>query len=140
MGYSDQKFYSREENRVLNAIAFGSATGAGTASNSLAAPAATYLPSFYRRTVINKLSTICLTAPNAAATAVTLTILNGTNTAGSVVVTTATAGQVIQGVVTANNTFTALGEPTMALIGTWTASGGTSGTWDLYFETQELPT
>jgi len=139
MGYSDQKYYARPFVKVAGAIAFGTSTGAGTASNSLAQPAASQLPSFLRRTAVTGLKAIAVTAPNANATPLALTIYNGTAVLGTISCA-GTIGQVFTGVVTAaNSTFTAGGQPTMGLIGTFTASGGTSGTWDLYFEQEELP-
>jgi len=140
MGYSDQKYYARPLVKVASAIAFGTSTGAGTASNSLAQPAASQLPEFINRTKITMVEAIAVTAIAANANPVNLTILNGTNIVAQIPVGTFTAGQVGTATVTsANAVFTAGTQPTMALIGTFTASGGTSGTWDLYFEQQELP-
>lgn len=140
MGYSDQKYLARPFIRVANAVAFGTSTGVGTASNSLAQPAASQLPAFLHRTKIVGLKAIAVTAIASNATPVNIVILNGTSTLGQVPVGTFTAGQIGTGTVTAANAiFAAGGQPTMALIGTFTASGGTSGTWDIYFEQQEQP-
>jgi hypothetical protein len=138
MGYSDAKFQSRALIPVKFAASLGTATGAGTASNSLAL-STTYLPKFTRRTQVNKVRVIVTTIPDAAATAVTMTFKNGTSTFATVTLTTATAGQVLDGSVTAANAvFAADGQPTIGLIGTFTASGAAAGAYDIFFEEQEL--
>lgn len=140
MGYSDQKYYARPLIRVASAVAFGTSTGAGTASNSLAQPSASQLVPFVRRTQVTSMKAIAVTAIASNATPVNIVILNGTATAGVIPVGTFTAGQIGTGTMTAASAvFAAGGQPTMALIGTFTASGGTSGTWDIYFEQEELP-
>lgn len=141
MGYSDQKYYDRPLVKVASAIAFGTATAAGTASNSLAAPTTVSLPQFLRRTKVVGLEAICITAAGGTQVGpINLTVLNGTSTVGTIAVQTATVGQVGTGVLTAANaTFAANASPTMAMIGTYTASGATSGTWDLYLQQQEQP-
>ena len=138
MGYSDQKFYARPL-IDLGAFDFGTSTGVGTASNTIAQTASQMLPAFARRTKIGNIQLVCEVAPNASATVLTLSFLNGTNTFGTAVLTTATASQVISGVITsaANAVFSANGEPTMGLIGTFTASGGTAGKYVISFEQQE---
>lgn len=138
MGYSDQKFYARPL-VALGAFDLGTSTGAGTASNSLTQTAANVLPAFARRTQVGNVQVECITAPNAAATALVLSFLNGTATFAAVTLTTATVGQVISGVMTAANAiFAAGGQPTEGLIGTFTASGGTAGKYSIQFEQQEL--
>jgi hypothetical protein len=139
MGYSDQKFYSRPLGYVAIAD-MGTATATGTASNSLAQPTASPLPAFARRTAIGNIQVLVIAAPNASATVQVLSFLNGTNTFATVTVTTATASQVLSAVMTASNaTFAAGGQPTYNLIGTFTASGGTGGKYEILFEQQELP-
>lgn len=141
MGYSDQKYYARPLISVLMGQSMGTSTGAGTASNSLAQPAGAPLPSFTNRTKINAVTVIPTVAPNANATALVMSFLNGTSTFATVTLTTATAGQVLTGVMTpANAVFAAAGQPTFNLIGTFTASGGTAGAYTVLFEQQELPT
>lgn len=140
MGYSDQKFYARPLINIVPSADFGTSTGVGTASNTLASPAANPLPTFARRTTVGNIRVQCLAAPNVNATALVMSFLNGTATFATVTLTTATAGQTLSGVMTApNSTFTAGGQPTYGVIGTFTASGGTAGKWEIYFEQQELP-
>lgn len=141
MGYSDQKYQARPLVLVgAGAVDMGTSTGAGTASNSLASPTANPLPAFNRRTQINAIKVEVIAAPNAAATALVMGFLNGTGTFGSVTLTTATAGQILSGVMTAGNAiFAAAGQPTYNVIGTFTASGGTAGKYAIQFEQQELP-
>lgn len=140
MGYSDQKFYARPQ-VDLGQFDLGTSTGVGTASNSLTQTAANVLPAFTRRTQVNNIEVEVVTAPNANATALVLSFLNGTNTFGAVTLTTATAGQIIAGVMTpANAIFSAGGQATEGLIGTFTASGGTAGKYRVQFEEQEQTT
>jgi hypothetical protein len=139
MGYSDQKYFSRPQVDI-GVFDLGTSTGAGTASNSLTQTAANMLPAFTRRTQINNIEVEVIVAPNAAATALVLSFLNGTNTFGAVTLTTATASQILSGVMTAANAIFAIGgQPTEGLIGTFTASGGTAGKYRIQFEEQELP-
>ena len=149
MGYSDQKYYDRPLIKVAAAVAYGTATASGTASNSLAQPAATQLEAFLRRTKIVGLEAVCVTAPGGTQVGpINLTILNGTATVASVAVQTATVGQVVYvntntavpagGVYNGSNaTYASFAQPVSALIGTFTASGATSGTWDIWLEVQE---
>ena len=172
MGYSDQKYYDRPLIKVAAAIAFGTATATGTASNSLVQPAATQLQTFLRRTKITGLQISCVTAPGGTQVGpINLQVLNGTNVAGQIAVQTATVGQVFviggdigtssavtNGTTSVTGTLTqaelngataggtgspeiyAVGTgPTSALVGTFTASGATSGTWDLWLQVQERP-
>jgi hypothetical protein len=168
MGYSDQKYYARPLLKVAAAIAFGTATAAGTASNSLAQPAATVLQNFVRRTKIDSIQVVCVTAEGGTQVGpINFTVLNGTNTVGFIAIQTATVGQVFTvggafgtttAVINGTASTTALGTlnntetgtatysvfgtgsaPTVALIGTFTASGATSGTWDLWLSCKEKP-
>lgn len=139
--YPDQKFYTRVFTPAVFALGFGTSTGAGTASNTLAAVAAG-LPKWPRRTQINKIRFRCTTIPNVSATAVIAQVKNGTNVLGTVNLTTATAsggGQFIDGVITssANAILAADTQPTIDIAGTFTASGGAVGSYDIWFETQE---
>lgn len=139
MGYSDPKFYSRPLVQVGQALSFSTFTGAGTASNSIGLPAGSYLPAFVRRTQINAIRVIPTTIPNAAATALVMSFLNGTSTFATVTLTTAAAGTALSATVTAANAVFAVGgQPTCNIIGTSTASGANVGVYDIYFEDQEL--
>jgi hypothetical protein len=149
MGYSDQKYYDRPLIKVAAAVAYGTATASGTASNSLAQPAATQLETFLRRTKVVGLEAVCVTAPGGTQVGpINLTILNGTATVASVAVQTATVGQTVYvntntavpaggTYIGTNATFAAFSAPVSALIGTFTASAATSGTWDIWLEVQE---
>jgi hypothetical protein len=135
MAYSDQKFYTRQYGAVAFAADLGTATGA-TINKADAAQ----LPKFKRRTEITAIRLRCTTIPNAAATSLKLSFLNGTNTFGTAIVTTATADQWVDGVITsaANAKIAADGEPTVTVTGTATASGDSLGDFDIYFERNEL--
>lgn len=138
MSYSDPKFYSRAYVLVKDRVSLGTATASGSAGYTLSD--VVELPKFPRRTVVNKIRLKCTTIPNAASTGLTARFMNGTDTAGTAVLTTATVGQSIDFTMnTSYNTFTADAEPTMNLVGTSTASGAAAGAFDIFFEQQELP-
>lgn len=136
--YSDQKFYSRYERPLGSAVSFGTSTGSGTASNTLTAVAA--LPKVLRRCQINKIRFKCTTIPNASATAVVAQFKNGTNVFGTVVLTTLASLGFADGVITsaANAILAADTQPTIDITGTFTASGGAVGSYDMVWEQQEL--
>ena len=138
MAYNDPRFDARTMVPVGFALDFGTATGVGTASNSLGDLAAT-LPAFIRRTRVTAFKFRCTSIPNAAATVLIAHILNGTLTAGQITLTTATSDQWLTGTMTAANAvFAADVQPTISVIGTATASGGSLGDFDIWFEQQEL--
>lgn len=140
MGYSDQKYQTRSLVMVAQAVTFSTSTGAGTASNSLGLPAGSYFPPAVRRSKISAIRVIPTTIINASATAAVMSFTNGTNTFATVTLTTSTQGQVLSATMTdANSTFTAGAQPSANVIGTFTASGGNVGIYDIYFEDQELP-
>lgn len=138
MSYSDARFNSRPQILVGDNRSFGTATASGAAGFTLST--ITELPKFVYRVQVNRVRLKVRTAPNAAATGLTAILLNGTNTYGTAVLTTATAGQSIDFSATVPyNTFTADQQPTLALIGTSTASGGTAGAYDIFMAEQEQP-
>jgi hypothetical protein len=142
MSYSDPKYYARSMQPAAFALSFGTATAAGTASNTLSAAEAGALPKFKRKTSISAIRMRCTTIPNASATAVIAQFKNGTSVFGTVVLTTATAssgGQQLDGVITsaANAVLAADTRPTVDITGTFTASAGAVGAYDIWFETQE---
>lgn len=140
MSYSDPKFYARPLVLVGDNRSFGTATASGAAGHTLST--LTELPKFIRRTAVNGIRLKVRTIPNAASTGVIVAALNGTNTFGTAVVTTATAGQSVDFTLvnTASNynTFTAGGQPSFSMVGTSTASGAACGAYDIFFEDQEL--
>jgi hypothetical protein len=139
MGYSDPKFYSRHLVPLAGSASLSTATASG--ANTVPAASLPALPKFVRRTKVNALQVVCKVIPNAASTALVLAALNGTTTFGTVVLTTATAGQVINGVITNTSTGNEIAAGTgitLALAGTATASGAAMGTFDILAETQEL--
>jgi hypothetical protein len=137
MSYSGPEFAVRHKSLIDNDYTFGTFTGAGTAANTLTSPGLA-LPAFIRRQKLTNIQFVCRTIPNAAATDLKAILLNGTNTAAVVTLTTATAGQSLTGTVTDSNaTFSAGTTPTFKVTGTATASGGAVGVYDVFFETQE---
>ena len=139
MSYTDQKYYMRPQILEGDNRSFGTATASGAAGFTLST--LTELPKFIKRTQINQIRLKVRTAPNAAATGLIAIFLNGTNTHGTAVLTTATAGHTID-FTTLNSgsysTFTAGSQPTISLVGTSTASGGTAGAYDIFFEAREM--
>ena len=137
MAYTDAKFNVRQITRVLGAASFGTAT-ASSATGADTTPAV-YLPKFFRRTQVLGVRMTVTTIPDAGSTALKANFLNGTSTFATVTLTTATAGQVLSGTVTAANAvFAADGQPTLTVTGTSTASGDAQGSYNVDFEVQEL--
>jgi hypothetical protein len=161
MGYSDQKYYTRQSDPVSDPVAFtGTMTASGT--NSIAA-SAYRIPTFGRKTKVNSIKLVIRTAP-AANTAPVLTFQNGTNvfatatitgTAGAeanaVMTNTASTAVTTQTVTYANggtavstvttttdwSVFAAGTGPTVVIGGTTTASGASWGAYAAYLEAQE---
>lgn len=136
--YSDQKFYSRVLIPAGFALSFGTATNA----TSVAAATTGVLTKFKRKISISAIRLRCTTIPNASATVLKASFLNGTSTFGTAVLTTATAttgGQWLDGVITsaANAVLAADTQPTITSSGTFTASGDAIGSYDVYFEVTE---
>ena len=137
MGYSDQKFYNRVWARAAYAASFGTATASAT--DGANTTPAVYFPQFDRRTAINALKMVVTTIPDSGSTALKASFKNGTNTFATVTLTTATAGQVLDGTInTSYNTFTADSAPTVVVTGTATASADAQGAYSIDFEQQEL--
>lgn len=138
MSYSDGRFSARELGR------FAYITGTATASGTNALTAADLKtdaqePTFKRRTAITGGRLVANIATPSNWTALKLIQKNGTSTFASNTVTTNTAAQVADVVVTlASATFAADSGPTLVLDGTSTASGQSVGTLVLWYETQEL--
>jgi hypothetical protein len=140
MGYSDQKYYSKDFYTAGKAVTFGTATAANSTGCDLTI--ATFLPPVRnKRMKVVGIKMIPTTAPDSGSTAIKAHFLNGTTTFGVVTLTTSTVGQTLEGVVTdAYSTFTASQAiPTLKMTGTATASADVNGVYDIYFETQELP-
>lgn len=139
MSYTDQKYYARPLLLVGDNRSFGTATASGAAGFTLST--VTELPKYIYRNTINNIRLKVRTAPNAAATGLVAYVLNGTNTYASITLTTATAGASLDFAVinSTYGTFTAGAQPTINLVGTSTASGGTAGAYDVFFEVQERP-
>ena len=141
MGYSDQKFYTRRQIPAGFGVALGTATAAGTASNTLTDIVAT-LPKFERRSKVLAIRLRNTVAVDADSTLQILQFANGTDVFATVNVTDGTADQFFDATMVETNgidTFAADGKPTVNLTGTATASAAVLGTFDIWFEVQELP-
>lgn len=137
MGYSDAKYNTR----VFKLVSPNTSWGTATAGNSTGHVLSTVveLPKFKRRTAVTAVRLRVRTIPNAASTALIAYLLNGTNTAGSAVLTTAASSADVDfTLTTASCTWAADGEPTISLVGTATASGAANGAYDVFFEETEL--
>jgi hypothetical protein len=137
MSYSDAKYAARVFVKVSEEASFGTTTASATDGANISPTC--YLPQFDRRTKINALKMTVTTIPDTGSTALKAHYLNGTDTFAVVTLTTATAGQVLAGTIsTSYNTFTADSAPTVKVTGTASASGDAQGSYDIYFEQQEL--
>lgn len=135
MSYSEQKYQGRDFNLKAAAASFGTATNATVATTSVTGK----IPAYLRRTQISGGKLFVTTIPNAAATALTAHLMNGTNTIGTCVLTTATASQTLSfTITTASNGYVASGSaPTIKVTGTATASGDALGAYDIWLEEGE---
>lgn len=135
MSYSQDKFNDRALHLKVAAHSFGTATGTSVATTAVAAKT----PIYIRRTEVTGGKFFCTTIPNAAATALILHVMNGTDTVGTCVLTTATASQNLPLVITtqSNATFAAGVGPTYKITGTATASADALGAYDISLEEGE---
>lgn len=134
MGYSDQQFYTRRWVLRAPAESFGTSTASSTAGHDLSDVC--IIPNFKRRTAVSAVRLVCTTIPDAGSTALVAHVMNGTDTFGTVVLTTAAVGSENDVTVTtaANGTYAAAGEMTINLTGTSTASGDANGSYDVFVE------
>lgn len=134
MSYPDQKYMTRPLQFWGQAVDFGLSVATTVARTDAVAQ----LPKFIRKSQVNAIRLRCTTIPNAAATALKLSFLNGTDTFGTAVITTATADQVIDVTIdTDYNVFAADGQPTVSISGTATATNDSVGDFDIWAEVQE---
>lgn len=138
MSYSDPQFRVNQFSNMASARSFGTATASGSAGHTLSDVAE--LPKFIKRSKLSAVRLKVTTIPNAASTGLIARLLNGTDTAGTAVLTTAALGASVDFTMnTSYNTFTAGAEPTINLVGTSTASGAACGAYDIFFEFVEQP-
>jgi len=131
--YTDPSLQASHFAQVQPATSFGTATAASATGCDLTGVGA--LPKFTKRIKVDKVRFKCTVIPDAGSTAVKANLLNGTNTFAVVTLTTATAGQWLDGVVAAANaTINADVVPTINTTGTATASADAMGTYEIYFE------
>jgi hypothetical protein len=134
MPYTDPKF----QVNVPGILSPPTSWGTATVSGAIATTGIVVLPKFFKAEKFTSINARCTVIPNAASTALVANFLNGTNTFATITLTTATAGQVVSGVVTESNaTFAAAGQPTVNLNGTATASAAAQGSWEIFAETKE---
>ena len=134
MGYSDQKFHSRPLQLWAQAVDVGLSVATTVAETDVAKS----LPKLIRKSQINALRFRCDTIPNASATVLSMSALNGTDTIGAITITTATADQHFDMTIsTANNVMAADGQVTISITGTATATDDDLGNWDIWAEIQE---
>lgn len=134
MAYPDQKFYARPLVPWGFAVDFGLSVATTVAQTDVAAQ----LPKVKRRTKVNAVRLRCTAIPNASATALVASFLNGTDTFGTVTLTTATADQWLDVTITDGNaTLAADVQPTVSVAGTATATDDSMGDFDVWVEAQE---
>lgn len=150
MGYSDQKYFSYDLDKVATAVAFGTATASGT--STIAPPTTTTMPTYQQNTIIAGIEVVAASAPNNKQGGL-FQILNGTNTIITATYTsTASVGTEYYGSYT--GTYTCTGTATadkagavpknvilagasftlQLVLNTATASADVTGTWDVYVQ------
>lgn len=140
MGYADQRYWTLKEVSGGFGVSFGTATASSATGHNLSDVAAS-LPKFQKRTDVLGVRLRVTVIPNAASTNLVAQFMNGTNTLGTAVLTTATADQFVDFTITnaANGTFADDAQPTINLTGTATASAAANGSYDIWMEVKELP-
>lgn len=139
MGYSDQMFYTRPLLLWGQAVSFGTTT-ASSVTGANATDVAPQIPTFTRRSIVNAMVLRCTVIPDAGSTALVAHFMNGTDTAGTVTLTTATADEELAFTMVAASAVIASGsQPTIKITGTSTASADAQGSYDIWAEVQELP-
>ena len=136
--YSDPQF--RVE--VFMPFAFAASLGTATASatNGILGADVVPMPKFVQRSQVKNIRMRCTVIPDAGSTAVKVSFLNGTNTFGTAVITTATADQWIDATITsaAHAVFADDGEIKVNVSGTATASADANGSFDFWVNYRNL--
>lgn len=133
MAYNDPQFGVPYVVCVDNVTSTLTATASGHVVTNTNAQV---LPKMLRKSQIRGIQAAVQTAPIAAG--VTLILMNGTETAASVAISTNTIGSAVEGVVGASPVFADNVQPTLKLVGTGTASAAqVAGVYDVYLELQE---
>jgi len=166
MGYSDQKYYDRQQGIVADSnVASGTFTASVAAATGTAALTPFALPTFKRTTKIykaslfvktaNKIGTIVVSMLNGTTTIGTLTasstassgtelaftILNTASVSTNTQTITAANGSVSTNTVTTTTDWTVVASntaPTFNIVGSATASGDTVGAYEVFFVSQEV--
>jgi hypothetical protein len=138
MSYSDQKYYARNHYREGSALSFGTATAGSSTGHNVTDVA--NMKKFVRRSQVTGARLHVTTIPNAASTNLVASFVNGTNTFGTAVLTTAALDSYIDLVITtaSNGIFAAGDELKINITGTATASGAAVGAFDVWIEQNEL--
>lgn len=137
--YTDPQFQVEQLIPVALAVSFGTAT-ASAATGINEADCVPNMPKFIQRTQVTGGRLRCTVIPDAGSTGVKASFMNGTATFGTAVLTTATADQFIDVVITtaANAVFAADGQVVVKLNGTATASADVNGTYDVWLVVKTL--
>lgn len=137
MSYSEQKYQTRQFFTAVLAQSFGTATAASAVGCDLTI--AVPVVKFKRRTQVNAVRMIPTVVVDDGSTAVKAHFLNGTDTFAVVTLTTNTVGVACDGTInTTYNILAAGAAPTVKVTGTATASADAMGTYNIFYELQEL--
>lgn len=134
--YTDPQFHAPQVVVAGFAVSFGTSTASG--ANALTPTTA--LPSAIGKTRVRKVRMVTTTIPHASNAGLKATFLNGTDAFAEVVLTTSTANQQLDGVITseANAILADKTKIAVALAGTSTASGVVLGAYDILFEIESV--
>ena len=136
--YSDPQF--RVEMLIPCAFAASLGTATASATNGINGADVVPMPKFVQRSQVKNIRMRCTTGPDTGSTAVKVSFLNGTNTFGTAVITTATVDQWIDATITSvpNSIFADNGEIKVNVTGTATASADANGAFDFWVVVQNL--
>ena len=135
MAYPDQKYYARPLQLWGSAVDMGLSVATTVARTD----AAVGIPKLIRKSQVNAIRLRVDTIPNASATALVASFVNGTDTFGTVTLTTATADEFLDVTITstANAVIAADVQVTVNIAGTATATDDVLGDYDIWAEVQE---
>lgn len=114
--------------------------GVSGATTIAATDRAATLPKFKRRTEISAIRLRCTTIPNANATNLVVSFLNGTDTFATATVTGASADDFIDATVVTTGDVNVIAkdvQPTVSVAGTATGASDSLGDYDIWFEVEE---
>lgn len=121
-------------------VGFGVDLGVSGGTTVAVTDRAASLPKFKRRTEVSAIRMRCTAIPNAEATNLVVSFLNGTSTFATATITAASADAFVDATVVTTgdvNVFAKDVQPTVNVAGTATGASDSLGDFDIWFEVEE---